>query len=152
MAMTSKILNPKWTFNKKEINSSEDLPENSIGFIYKITNETNGKIYYGRKTFRGISKKKLTKKEKLEPENKRKIYKYVSREYKGWLDYNGSCIPLLEDIAKGHKIKKEIVRICYSKSELTYYEVKAIICSDCLEREDCYNGNILGKIFPPKTN
>ena len=139
-----------WIYNGKEVKTSEDLPPESIGFIYLITNLTKDKIYYGRKTFRTLSKKKLTKKEKLLPENKRKTYKYVMKEYKGWQQYNGSCLPLLEDIASGDKIRKEIVRICYSKSELTYYELKEIACSECLEREDCYNGNILGKIFPPK--
>lgn len=141
----------KWEYKNKEVNSLEDLPEDCVGFIYLITNLTKNKIYYGRKTVRKIgAKKKLTKKEKQLTENKRKTYKYVNVEYKGWQEYNGSCIPLLEDIAKGDKIKKEIVRVCFSKSELTYYEMKAIFCSECLEIDSCYNGNIGGRIFPPK--
>lgn len=139
-----------WIYNGKEVKTSEDLPPESIGFIYLITNLTKNKIYYGRKTFRSLSKKKLTKKEKMLPENKRKTYKYVMKEYKGWQEYEGSCLPLLEDLKNGDKIRKEIVRICYSKSELTYYEVKQIICSECLEREDCYNANVLGRLFAPK--
>lgn len=139
-----------WIYEGKEVKTADDLPDGSIGFIYLITNVTLNKIYYGRKTFRALSKKKLTKKEKLLPENKRKTYKYVWKEYKGWQQYNSSCLPLLEDIKNGHKIKKEIIRVCYNKSELTYFELKEIACSECLERDDCYNANIGGKIFPPK--
>lgn len=140
-----------WTFNGKEVKTIDDLPPDAIGFIYRIDNEEINKFYYGRKTIKKIgAKKKLTKKEKELPENKRKTYKYVDSEYKGWQEYCGSCIPLLDDLKKGHKFKKEIVRVCYSKSELTYYELKAIACSDCLEIEQCYNKNILGKVFPPK--
>ena len=79
-----------WLYNNKKIKSIDDFPSEAIGFIYKITNEDNGKVYYGRKTCRGFTKKKLTKKEKLLPENKRKTYKTVFKEYKGWLNYTGS--------------------------------------------------------------
>lgn len=150
--MTKKvILNPKWMYEGKEVNNINDLPEGCIGFIYRIDNLTNGKFYYGRKTIRKIgAKKRLTKTEKLLPENKRRTFKYVDSEYKGWENYNGSCLPLLKHISEGHNIRKEIIRICYSKSELTYYELKEIACSSCLEIEQCYNSNILGKVFPPK--
>ena len=54
-----------WLYNNKKIKSIDDFPSEAIGFIYKITNEDNGKVYYRRKTCRGFTKKKLTKKEKL---------------------------------------------------------------------------------------
>lgn len=136
-----------WNYKGKEVKTSEDLPPESIGFIYLITNLTKNKIYYGRKTFRTLSKKKLTKKEKLLPENKRKTYKYVTKEYKGWQQYTGSNSKLNEDIKNGDKYIKEIVKICFKKSEMTYFETKHIICSECLEREDCYNEWVSAKIF-----
>lgn len=141
-----------WEYKGIKVKTIDDLDDKCIGFIYRIDNLSNGKFYFGRKTIRKIgAKKKLTKKEKELTENKRKTYKYVNTEYKGWQDYNGSCLPLLEDIKRGDKIRKEIIRLCYSKSELTYYELKEIACADCLEIEHCYNNNIGGKIFLPKT-
>ena len=98
-----------WTYNRKEITSIDQLPEEVIGFVYKITNTTNNKVYYGKKLVRSVKKKKLTKTEKLIPENKRKTFKYELSEYSGWKKYTGSNEYLNEDIKKGNKYKKEIV-------------------------------------------
>jgi len=36
-----------------------EFQENSFGFVYKITNLTNGKIYIGKKSFIHNKRKKL---------------------------------------------------------------------------------------------
>ena len=138
---------PQWTYEGSIVDDISKTPPDSIGFIYLIENLTNGKKYFGRKTFRVLNKKKkLTIAEKKLPGNSRKIFKYVEYEYKGWQDYNGSCEPLLEDIKKGDLFKKTIVKFCSKKKQLTAWELKFILC-DCFLDENCYNGNIMGKIF-----
>jgi hypothetical protein len=147
MAVKKTTEKAEWTYNGAVINKIEQFPGKSIGFIYLIENLTNGKMYYGRKTCRAMSKKKrLTQTEKKLPENSRKTFKYVEHEYKGWQDYCGSCEPLLEDIKKGDKYRKSIVKFCETKGQLTAQEIKFIVC-ECITQDNCYNGNILGKIF-----
>lgn len=136
-----------WTYKGKEIKDISQFPEKAIGFVYLIENLTTGQKYYGRKTCKILNKKKkLTKKEKKLPENSRKTYKYVEHEYKGWQQYNGSCEQLLQDIKRGDKFRKSIVRFCNTKKSMTAWELKYITC-DCILEDNCYNVNILGKIF-----
>jgi hypothetical protein len=136
-----------WTYNNKEITSIEQFPEGAIGIIYRIDNLTNGRYYFGRKTCISKRKKKLTIAEKKLEENKRKTFKYEVSETSGWKSYKGSNKPLLSDIAKGDKFKKEIIQFCFSKAEMTFYETRAIICSTCLLSEDCYNDWVSCKVY-----
>ncbi len=136
-----------WTYKKIEITSIDQLPPEAVGFVYRITNITNGKFYYGKKTIRSIKKKKITKKEKAESGNTRKTFKYELSEYSGWKKYTGSSELLNEDISKGAKYTKEILTLCFSKTELAYEELKLIVCTDCLKADNCYNGWVSAKIF-----
>jgi len=43
--------------------------------------------------------------------------------------------------------KKYILKYCYSQKEMTYQEIKALMCSDALEDSKCLNENISGKFF-----
>jgi len=137
----------KWVYKGIVVDSIEKVPEGAIGFIYKISNTTNGRYYFGRKSIVGRRKKKLTLKEKLIPENKRKTWKVEVKEVSGWKTYKGSNKPLLADIGKGDKYTKEIVCWCYSKAELTYYETVHIVCSGCMITDDCYNDWFSAKVF-----
>lgn len=145
--MTKKKEINNWTFNGQEITSFSQMPEGTLGFIYKIHNLDTGKYYIGRKTVSGNKKRKLTAKEKLLPENKRKTVIIEHKESPGWKTYNGSNEVLKAEIKKGDKVVKEILHYCFSKAEITYLETREIICSGALVDELSYNGWVKATIY-----
>ena len=110
-----------WTYGGKEVLSLEDAPPNVLGFIYLITNHSKKMTYIGRKSM-------------LKPLKKGK-----KREEYPWKSYTGSSVSLNSDIKNGDIYSKEILRWCFSKAELTYYETQNIMCSDSLLDEKSYN-------------
>ncbi len=146
--MPPKKTSINWTYNGKDVTSLSDMPEGTLGFIYRVDNLTTGKYYIGRKTVAGSKKKKLTAKEKLLPENKRKTFKYEVSESSGWKSYVGSNILLRDEINKeGHKYKKRILHYCFSKAEITYLETIEILCGGALLDINSYNGWIKATIY-----
>jgi len=131
-----------WTFNDEIVDSP---PEGYEGFIYAIYNDTKNMFYIGRKSFYSYSKKKLTTVEKLLPENKRKTFK-IEKKKTPWENYTGSCSELNQHIKEGDIIRKVILRFCRQRKQMTAWETKYILC-DCFGTDNCYNGNVLGKIF-----
>lgn len=136
-----------WTFNGVDITDYSQMPENTIGFIYKIYNLDTGKYYIGRKGVSGNKRRKLTAKEKLLPENKRKTFVIENKESAGWKTYCGSNEVLKEEVKNGANIKKEILHYCFTKSEMTYMETREILCSGALVDENSYNGWIKATIY-----
>ena len=127
-----------WLYKNHEL-QDEEL-EDFVGFVYKITNTTNGRIYFGRKL--------LTKAKTLPPLKGMKR-KRRSRVESDWREYWGSSKEVLEDISLlgPNCFTREIIRLCKSKSEMSYYEVKYIVEGDALLYPDrFYNGNIMCKI------
>ena len=93
------------------------------------------------------------------------IYSYTSKKVHGrknrkhtvkdsdWKTYYGSCKALTADIELYGKdlFTREVLRICYNRFELTYYEAKYQFDLDVLLKPDqYYNGNILRAVFTPK--
>lgn len=136
-----------WTYLGKDMLIP---PEGYEGFIYIVYNITKQKKYVGRKSFYSYSKKKLTPKEKLLPENKRKTFR-INKVNTSWQTYTGSCIELNNDIKSGDKITKEVLRLCKTRKEMTVWELKYIVC-DCILDDNCYNSNISGKYFKSDFN
>lgn len=136
-----------WTHKGEEILNFSQMPENTIGFIYKIYNLDTGKYYIGRKGVSGNKRRKLTAKEKLLPENKRKTFIIENKESTGWKSYCGSNTTLKEEVSKGARIEKEILHYCFTKSEMTYMETREILCSGALVDENSYNGWIKATIY-----
>jgi len=121
-----------WTHREKEV---LEMPENVIGFVYQITNTTNGRKYIGKKLARFKRSRPPLKGRK----NKRR-YSVDS----DWQDYYGSSEELSADVLKlgKEKFTREILFYCYSKAELSYVEAREQFARKVLESNDYYNGHI----------
>jgi hypothetical protein len=127
------------------INEDVYMHENMFGFIYEITNKVNGKKYIGKKQcIRKIKRKPL----------KGKTRNRIDHKESDWKTYTSSSNELNEDIQKYGKDNFEfrILKVCGSKWELGYEEIKEQISRDVLRRDDYYNGIINVRIgTPPKS-
>ena len=126
----------QWSYQGNEITN---IPEGVVGFVYLITNTTNGRMYIGKKLAK-FSKSKKPLKGRV---NKRR-YKVES----DWKDYFGSSDALNEDISKigKDKFKREILFYCKSKAELSYIEAREQFSRKVLETDQYYNGHIRVRI------
>lgn len=136
-----------WIYQNTEVENIEQIPESAIAFIYIITRLSDGKFYVGRKMLASNRKVRLTKKEKLLLENKRKTFKRVIKET-DWKDYWGSSKELLEDIKVLGKesFKREILCFTYTKTDTSFYEMFYQMKLNVLF-EDSYNGHIANTKF-----
>ena len=121
-----------WTYEGKVIN---ELPEWVTGFVYQITNTTNGRMYIGKK----LARFKRSRKPLKGRVNKRR-YTVDS----DWKDYYGSSDDLTIDVNKlgKNKFTREILFYCKSKAELSYIEAREQFARKVLESNDYYNGHI----------
>lgn len=146
-----------WIYKGKEITDVKQIGS-PFGFCYKITNISNGMIYYGSKQVVSVRKKKFGKRKIAQMPDKRKSkYEKIVKEMPGWREYTSSSKKLNYDIhEKNHEYVKEIIYLCDSKTELKYREAQYIICEDALLDENCYNANVsikhVGKINFNKQN
>ena len=140
-----------WLYKDKRIESLEDFPEGTYGFIYITMHEPSGKSYLGKKVLYHNVKKKLTKKELAEQPitRGRKSTTQTTQKESDWKTYYGS-----EEFIK-HKIKeekqeeftREIIHLVPNKKLLTYFECKYLFNTSVLESNIWLNSNILGKFF-----
>lgn len=107
--------------------------DDHFGFIYQITHIDTDRKYIGQKRLWA----KVTRPPLKGRKNKRRSVKESK-----WKEYTGSSNTLNEDIESlGHsEFKFEILRLCNSRFELTYYENKMIYETDALLKNEYYNG------------
>ena len=120
-------------------NTVGDIPEECIGFIYRITNNINNRKYIGKKLLKFKTSKKPLK---------GRVNKRRGTKESDWRTYTGSCNQLNEDVAKQGKqdFKFEILSWCKSKSDLSYEEMKQIILANALYGADYYNEYVGGRV------
>lgn len=141
-----------WTYKKEKIEDISHFPDNTYGFIYKITHLPSNKAYIGKKVLYHQRKVKLGKKELAMYEGvvgRKPSYKIAVLE-SDWKKYWGSNKTLLELVKNepSENFTKEILHTCSNKKLLTYYETQTLFVYRVLEEPDMYfNDNILGKFY-----
>jgi len=134
----------------KEYDTVEKFPEKCVGFVYKITNIKTGKFYIGKKSLFSNVRKKLTKKElaELSGPGRKPTKKLVTSE-SNWLVYWGSNKGILQEIKEEgtDSFRKEILKFCFNKKQLTYWEVHFQCVNEVLLTDKSYNDNVLAKFF-----
>jgi hypothetical protein len=134
-----------WIYNNVEFEPSM-IPDKAVGFVYEMSAIINGKPvkYIGKKAFYSRRKKKFSKKN-MPTDRRKKNYEIVVKL--NYENYYSSNKDLKEAHKKGIPIKRIILQICYSKTELTYQETKLQFVNEVLEKEEYLNGNILGRFY-----
>jgi hypothetical protein len=143
-------MTPNWLLFKKQIESVDQFPEGTFGFVYKITHIDTNKAYIGKKSLYHNRKHKLTKNQLDEqPVTRgRKSTHEILHIESDWKTYYGSSKELAADIKLfgKDKFRREIIYLAKGKKQLTYLELKAQFHYDVLEVSS-YNDNIAGKFF-----
>jgi len=121
-----------WQYNGTDYEGPTKALE---GFVYLITNKTNGKKYVGKKNFW----------------TRRKDPKTGRRKTKegAWKSYYGSCDELKDDVKSlgPDNFIREILYLCPHKKSMSYYETYEQFRRNVIMDETYYNTNIEGKYF-----
>ena len=139
-----------WVYKGEVFNDSK-IPEEALGFIYEMEAIIDGKSvrYVGKKNFYSTTKKKFGVKALANMEDKR-ARKYTIQVKTNYQNYYSSNKVLQDAHKAGVIIKRFMVRICFSKTELTYHETKFQFVREVLEKEEYLNQNILGRFYKTK--
>ena len=141
-----------WIYKQHEINDITQFPDKTFGFVYITTHKPTGKSYIGKKVLFHNQKKKLGKKELAALTGvvgRRPSYKLIVKE-SDWLKYYGSQKDIKQLLLEGKKdeFERTILKMCFTKKSLTYFEIKYQMLYEVLEKPDeFFNDNILGKFF-----
>ena len=125
-----------WLYENKPF---EETPEEYQGFVYEVTEIDTGKKYIGKKNFWKPKTLPVTK------TRKRRVRTRTESDWRSYFSSSSEVQQLVE--SKGEKnYKREILKLCKTKGEMSYYEAKLQFEHDVLFRNDYYNEFIGCKI------
>ena len=126
-----------WYYKGNEF-TSDDIGSH-VGFVYIITDLSNGKKYVGKKKF--ISKTKR-------PPLKGKTRKRTIIKQSDWMDYYGSSeeVKLLVEQYGRDNFKREILHLCGTLGEMSYLELDEQMKRQVLLKDEYYNEFVGAKI------
>ena len=125
-----------WLYNGDMFDKT---PEEYQGFVYVITEVGTGKKYIGKKFFW---------KPKVLPKTKTRKRRVRTRVESDWQTYYGSSaeVKMLVEKHGAESFKREILKMCKTKGECSYYEAKMQFEYDVLLKDEYYNEFIGCKI------
>ena len=126
----------KWIY---EGQCYDDTPEEYQGFVYQITELDTNKKYIGKKFFW---------KPKILPKTKNRKRRSRTRVESDWRDYYGSStdVQMLVEKKGVDNFRRDILKLCKTKGECSYYEAKLQFQYDVLLKDEYYNEFIGCKI------
>lgn len=127
-----------WLFENTQISA---LPEDCVGFVYLITNNSTGRKYVGKKLAKFSKTSYKVVKQKNGIKKRKKIKSKIESD---WQLYYGSNDQLNKDIEQlgNENFTREILYYCRSKAECSYIEAREQFTRKVLESDDYYNGQI----------
>ena len=125
-----------WYYKNEQFDTT---PEHYQGFVYLITELDTDKKYIGKKNFWKPKTLPITK------TRKRRVRTRTESDWRSYFSSSSEVQQLVE--SKGEKnYKREILKLCKTKGEMSYYEAKLQFEHDVLFRNDYYNEFIGCKI------
>jgi hypothetical protein len=140
-----------WLYNNISEEFKLDDAEGYFGFVYLITHNPTGRKYIGKKFFTKAGTRQIKGK-------KKKI-----RKTSDWETYWGSNTELQAEVTKNgeEQYTREILHLCKSRSECSYWETFEIFSRQALLSDSYYNSwvtckihksHVIGKINGSQTN
>ena len=125
-----------WYYNDKVF---DETPEEYQGFVYMITELDTGKKYIGKKFFW---------KPKILPITKSRKRRVKTRVESDWKKYYGSSTQaqMLVEQKGVDNYRRDVLYLCKTKGECSYYEAKLQFQYDVLLSDEYYNAFIGCKI------
>lgn len=126
-----------WLYNNQPFNSAHIA--DYVGFVYVLTDRVNGKRYVGKKLF--FSTKTL-------PPLKGSTRKRKKVTESDWQTYCSSS-PIVESLVEAHGIdrfERQIIHLCQTKSEMSYWETRHQFEHDVLLSDHWYNDMVMCRI------